>query len=235
MFSIAVIEDSKDDAEQIMGHIEKYGKEHDVTFSSVLWSEAESFINQYRPKYDIIFFDIELPGVNGMEAAKRIREMDAGVTIVFTTYLSRYAVKSYEVEAFDYIVKPVSYAAFLLKMRRIVSHVENVHDQTIVISGKKGIQRMLLSRLSYIEVQNHDILFHTEDGIIEGRGTLKELEEQLTPCHFLRCNNCYLVNLRHIRAVNDNMVVLVGGEQLPISRPKKREFIDGFTQYLGDV
>ena len=136
-------------------------------------------------------------------------------------------------DALDYMLKPVTYPMFRIKMQKALRHIEKTGegDITVILKGQ-NIVRIPLSELLYIEVQGHYLIYHTETGNYEVRGSLKETEEKLTARHFLRCNNCYLVNLRHIRSVEDNTVI-VGQDRLPISRPKKKGFLDGLTEYLG--
>ena len=130
------------------------------------------------------------------------------------------------------MVKPVSYSAFQLKLKKVLAYIEKNKDISLVITSKDGIHRVPVSKIIYIEVISHMLVYHTEDGEIETRGVLKDVEQELASRHFLRCNNCYLVNLRHITAVCDQDVVL-GSVTLPISRPKKKAFLDEFTKYLG--
>lgn len=232
MFHIAVIEDTESDAKKIKSYILQFAKQTNQKFKTTCFQNADSFLDKYKPIYDLIFMDIELPNTNGMDAAKKLRQKDPDVTLIFITNLSSFAVKGYEVDALDYMVKPVNYPLFHIKMQKAVTHIEKTSDTLIHIHMKTGILRMGISRIYYIEVRNHHLIYHTEEGEYEVRGTLKEVEEELAPLHFLRCNNCYLVNLRHITAVQDN-TVNVGNDILPISRPKKKGFMDKLTEYLG--
>lgn len=232
MFHIAIVEDSEKDLKKLISHLHLYEEESKNRFNIDSFKDADKFLDKYRPIYDLIFMDIELPNTNGMNAAKKIRSMDSSVVIIFITNLSQFAVKSYEVNALDYIVKPYPYATFFIKMQKAIKYISKNNDLTINIPTKTGLVRLSLSHIEYIEVKEHQLFYHTEEGIIEIRGSLKNVEEQLLPLHFLRCNNCYLVNLRHVKAVIGNDVI-VGSTKLSISRPKRRFFVDGLTNYLG--
>lgn len=233
MLRVAVIEDQKEDASRIQRYLIEFGACHDQKFQVSWFLDADSFLNKYRPVYDLIFMDIELPGQNGMDAARRLREVDSEVTLIFTTNLSSYAVHGYEVNALDYMLKPITYPMFQMKMLKAVRYIEKNLEACIklVLKGQKVVS-IPISSLYYIEVSGHYLIYHTETASYEVRGALREVEEKLLPYHFLRCNNCYLVNLRHIRSVQDNTVV-AGTDTLPISRPKKKSFLDGLTKYLG--
>lgn len=232
MLHIAVIEDSVADTKKVKMYIHQYSEQTRQTFKTTFFQSADHFLDKYKPIYDLIFMDIELPDTNGMDAAKKLRLKDPDVTLIFMTNLSSFAVKGYEVNALDYMVKPVNYSMFNMKMQKAVKHIEKMSDSLLNINCKNGIIRMRISKIYYIEVRNHRLIYHTEEGDYDVRGTLKKLEENLIPQHFLRCNNCYLVNLRHITSVQDGTVT-VGNDILPISRPKKKNFMDKFTEYLG--
>ena len=232
MLHAALVEDSQEDARKILLYLKQFGEKQQITFQTDHFNSAELFLDRYRPVYDIVFMDIELPGSNGMEAARKLRRIDPAVTLIFITNLSTFAVNGYEVDALDYMLKPVTYPMFQLKMQKAVRHIEKNGSGAISIALKGQLVRIPLTDLLYIEVQGHYLLYHTETSVYEARGSLRELEEKLISHHFLRCNNCYLVNLRHIRSVEDN-VVIVGEDRLPISRPKKKSFLDGLTEYLG--
>lgn len=233
MLRAALVEDSQEDARKILLYLKQFGEKQQITFQTDHFNSAELFLDRYRPVYDIVFMDIELPGSNGMEAARKLRRIDPAVTLIFITNLSAFAVNGYEVDALDYMLKPVTYPMFQLKMQKAVRHIEKNGSGAISVALKgQQLVRIPLTDLLYIEVQGHYLLYHTETSVYEVRGSLRELEEKLISHHFLRCNNCYLVNLRHIRSVEDN-VVIVGEDRLPISRPKKKSFLDGLTEYLG--
>lgn len=233
MLRAALVEDSQEDAGKILLYLKQFGEKQRITFQTDHFFSAELFLDRYRPVYDIVFMDIELPGSNGMDAARKLRRIDPAVTLIFITNLSAFAVNGYEVDALDYMLKPVTYPMFQLKMQKAVRHIEKDGSGSLSIALKgQQIVRIPLTDLLYIEVRGHYLLYHTETSVYEARGSLRELEEKLISHHFLRCNNCYLVNLRHIRSVEDN-VVIVGEDRLPISRPKKKSFLDGLTEYLG--
>ena len=233
MLRAALVEDSQEDAGKILLYLKQFGEKQRITFQTDHFFSAELFLDRYRPVYDIVFMDIELPGSNGMDAARKLRRIDPAVTLIFITNLSAFAVNGYEVDALDYMLKPVTYPMFQLKMQKAVRHIEKDGSGSLSIALKgQQIVRIPLTDLLYIEVRGHYLLYHTETSVYEARGSLREMEEKLISHHFLRCNNCYLVNLRHIRSVEDN-VVIVGEDRLPISRPKKKSFLDGVTEYLG--
>ena len=232
MYKFAIVEDNEAAAEKLAGFLERYANENDEVFEVVKFHDALDFLDGYRTVYDVVFMDIEMPGIDGMEAAHRLCRLDQKVILVFVTNMASYAVKGYEVNATDYIVKPVYYGDFELKLKRILAGYQAASEAILVVR-QGGYVRLLLRKIHYIEVQGHRLMYHTEDGIVEGSGTLLETEEKLKDKGFLRCNKCYLVNQRHIIGVNGYTLMLMGGEELQISRPRKKAFMSELAEAMG--
>lgn len=233
MFKIAIVEDNSAAAEKLKGFLERFAGENEESFDILVFGEAGSFLDGYRQIYDMVFMDIELPGTNGLEAARRLRLVDKKVTLIFVTNMARFAVKGYEVDAADYIVKPIHYGDFELKLKRIITRYTEA-DEAILVVRQSGFLRLLLREIRYIEVRGHRLMFHTEDGIVEGGGTLAQTEEKLYGKGFLRCNKCYLVNQRHITSVDGYVLKLTGGEALQISRLRKKAFMTELAEAMGN-
>jgi DNA-binding LytR/AlgR family response regulator len=178
--------------------------------------------------------DIQVPGMSGMETAKRIREKDGNVIIVFVTNLSQYAIKGYEVNAFDFILKPIDYNGFSMKLNRILTEYSHLHENYYVnIKNKEGVVRIPLEDLLYIEVVSHNIVFHKSDEEITIRGVLKDYVDDLSKHYFCLCNKGYLVNLAHVRKVDKIFAFMSDGTKLLISKGKRKEFLEELNKYLG--
>lgn len=182
--------------------------------------------------YDLVFMDIDMPYLDGMSAAHKLRELDENVCLVFVTNLARLAVQGYEVAAYDFIVKPVSYEDFTGKMPRIVKRLESLaRGRTLLVHSGTDIMRIAVDDIMYVEVMSHKLVYHLVRKNIVSYGTLKKVEEELADPCFVRCNKCYLVNLRYVMAIEENHAV-VGGEKLLISYPRRTEFTKALTDYL---
>jgi DNA-binding LytR/AlgR family response regulator len=232
MISVAVVEDEAGEADLLKTYLTRYGREAHEVFTVEHFPNAVVFLEHYTPKYDLVFFDIGLPHMDGMQAAARLRALDAQVTLIFVTNMAQFAVKGYEVDAFDFIVKPVVYDNFALKLHRALGKINAAKTRYILIASDAGKLRVDLGKLSYVEITGHKLVYHTQDGQIVSYGTLKQAEELIDDPLFFRCNSCYLVNLRQVTALK-GMCVRVGGDELLVSQPRRAPFEKALADYLG--
>jgi len=232
MLHIAVVEDDADALEQTRGFLERYGAEKGVELQLSLFRDGSEILDGYRPVYDIIFLDIEMPGINGMEAAERIRARDGDVVMVFITNMVQYAIRGYAVGALDYVLKPVNYYTFSTKLDRAVAMVRRKTSGQVVLNRPDGLVRLETRQIYYVEVQSRMLHYHTELGEFTVRGTLQAAEAELEKYHFARCNYWYLVNLFHVTEVRRDTVA-VAGHELEISRRNRTAFMTAVTNYVG--
>ena len=163
MYNIAIIEDEPAAARLLSGFINDYGENKNEQFNISTFSGAVKFLENYRGDYDIVFMDIELPDMNGMDASRRLREIDKDVLLIFVTNMAQCAVSGYDVGAFSFIVKPVSRQNFVMKFERAVERLKNRTDATVCIHGKTGAKRIGTADLKYVEIQGHNIVWHLTD------------------------------------------------------------------------
>ena len=234
MLNIVILEDQADQAERLTGMLEKYASSHsDFSYSLRLYDRSIPLLTEYKCDADILFLDIQVPDMLGMDAAKRIRAMDNKVMIIFITMLTQYAIEGYSVGAFDYVLKPVRYEELSTKMDRICRMLAHQNtSMTLELRTKEEMRRISADDITYIEVINHDILIHTDREVLRQWGNLKSYEDKLAPAHFVRCNACYLVNLKYVRGISGDTVT-VGSDELAVSKAKRKEFLMALAQYKG--
>ncbi len=229
-----MIEDEPSAARTLRGILDTYARENGVTFKITHFPDAVSFLTDYKTGFDIAFIDIELPALNGMDAAFKLREIDKKIIIIFVTNMAQYAVRGYEVDALYYIIKPINYQNTAYKLKRALSLLAANSDAEVIISQASGMIRLSTQTLMYVEIISHKLIYHTEDDTYVAYGTLSDVEKKLCEHHFFRCNNCYLVNARYIASISGYVVTLLNGEQLQISHPKKKQFMLDIANWLGE-
>lgn len=234
MVKVAIVEDDVRYQQQLKEYLEQYGEEKGEHFQIRIFGDGDEILENYRADYDLILMDIQMKFMNGMEAAEQIREMDKDVIIIFITNLSAYAMNGYRVDALDYVLKPVSYFSFSERIDRALNRRRNRMTTYFSIPIKGGVKRIEVSDLMYIEVHDHDLIYHMVGESFETRGSMKAAEEMLRDYPFFRCNKFYLVNLQYVEAVSGNDVHL-HREILQVSRAKRRELMDALNNYLNEI
>lgn len=234
MIRIAVVEDDKGYRDTLNDYLKQYEKESGNKIRTTFFEDGEDIVEDYSGDYDIILMDIEMQFMNGMTAAEKIRKMDEEVVIIFITNMPGYATSGYKVEALDYVLKPLSYFAFYQRIARAVSRMEKRIKQYAMIPMKGGMRRMDISRICYVEVLDHDLIYHTLDGNLQTRGTLKEVEQSLPEERFFRISKGFLVNMEHVEGIQDNDAI-VGGDNIRISRTLKKNFLNRLNDYMNEV
>ena len=234
MIRIALVEDDRSYREELMRFLTRYERESGERFNITTFSDGDEIVENYSCDYDIILMDIVMKYMNGMDAAERIREQDSEVVIIFITNTPQYAMKGYLVDALDYVLKPVTYFSFSQRIDRALSRMKKRTKRYLSISCKGGIQKLDVSKITYVEVRNHDLLFHTAEQEYLSKGTLTDVEQTLEQEHFFRCNKCYLVNLEYVEGVQNNDI-LVAGDLVQVSRARRKALLDALNDYINEV
>lgn len=232
MISVAIVEDNFTEAENLYSLLKRYGEETGTEIDVARFDNGFDFLDGYKAVYDVVFLDIEMPQMDGMTVARKLRGFDNDVFIIFVTNMAKYAIQGYEVNALDYFLKPARYHDIEMRMET-VRRQKTLSDFSIVIPFRGGMKKLSVNEIVYVESRAHDITFHTETEDFVNRGsTLKQYEKDLTDHGFFRCNTCYIVNMRYCTAVNDYMV-RCGNEELQISRARKKEFMRAILKSIG--
>ena len=187
----------------------------------------EYFMTTFGP--DIILLDMIMPLVNGMDTARELRQSDTAVRLVFLTSSPEFALESYEVRAFDYLLKPVAYERLAQLLDELSSMRPSATDE-LVIKTSFGYHALRLSDIEYAEARNKHVVFHLRDGRdIEALESFRSVEDRLAQnAVFFKCHRSYQVNLRNIDHFDRTEIVMRSGASIPLSRSSKQGFQDAY-------
>ena len=235
MIRIAIVEDDVTYSNQLEGYLHKYETEYGEAFEIATYTDGNLIVQDYHSQFDIILMDIEMQYMDGMSAAESIRKTDKEVVIIFITYTPQYAIRGYAVEALDYIVKPVSYFAFSQRLARAIIRMKKREHKSVIVPVKGGMVRLPANSIDYIESQGHDIIYRTKEGDYTASGTLRDAEEALKSLHFFRGSKWYLINLAQVAGLEEGYARFKSGRSIPLSRSRKKEFMEALAQYWDEV
>jgi DNA-binding LytR/AlgR family response regulator len=235
MLKALIVEDTPEEATALRHCLEAYGQEHGLEFE-VEWTQLAINLVKSQKRYDVIFLDIEIPGINGMEAAELVRLRDTATPIIFVTNLAQHAVKSYEVNAAGYIVKPVTLPKLALCMDKISGKLRRAGAAKLAIPTSGGLRALAIDDISYIELVRHDLIFHlaSDEEPVKLRGTIKQVLEQVDEgSPLLQVSSGCVVNMDYVRLIHGSEVRMADGTQLPLSRARRKAAVEAFSAFLG--
>ncbi len=233
MINIAMVEDTAEDLQRFEAFFASYAGEKQLDYELTTFPSGEDFLMSFSGQYDVIFLDIELGGITGLETGAKIREKDEEVLIIFLTKMGQFAINGYEVGAADYILKPLNEQIFTVKLNKLFRRMSQRGQLQETLSLGGGRHIVSTDQIFYVEVLKHDVTFHTAEGDFTERGSLREVEGKVSAFYFARLSNSFLVNLKYIAGIRKNEVQIKNGDVLTLSRSKKAEFLDKFNRFLG--
>lgn len=234
MVRIALVDDEESYLDTLEGFLIIYQKRQGCLFEITKYRDGDEIVRDFHCQFDLIFLDIQMNFLNGMSAAQEIRRLDSQVVLMFITNRTDYAIKGYEVDALDYVLKPISYFEFSKKLERALSRLDKKSELIMSVMVSAGLKRVYGDDILYIESEGHNLVFHTNQEVFKTRARISDYEEELFGYGFFRCNKGCLVNLKYVDGVDGGSAVL-GSERIPISRSRKQEFMTALTGYISNM
>lgn len=242
---IAIIEDVLTEAEKLRGFIRQYCGENGLSAEVDLYHSSAEFLDKFHRQYDVLFFDIELSHneADGMQAAHIVRSQDEDCTIVFVTNLAKYAIEGYQVNAQDFILKPINYEGFKFRFDAVTRRFANLDsgEHSILVKSKGSYYKLKVKDIYYICIINHICYFYGtfSEGDDASHLTCYETWMQLNTAQkeidsdkFVKCSPSYLINIDKVNKIEKNAVV-VGATSLPLSRNKKKDVVLAYMRGFG--
>lgn len=227
--NIAVCDDEKVIREQMREWIKQQCPDSEVD----AYESGEELFS-LKIKYDIIFLDIQMEGMNGIETARKIRKTDEDVVLIFITGMKEYVFEAFDVAAFHYLLKPVEKEKFHEVLERAIKEAVKNRERSekkLVIRTRGNNMLIDLKDIRYIESQKRKAEIHVSGDVLEMYATMKDLEQQLDES-FYRCHRSFFVNMEYISEYNSDSISLTTGEVVYLAKGKYPEFVRIYMRFL---
>ena len=232
MITFAVCDDEPMMAQELASHLADYMKEKSITaYDLSSFSDGRALL-EGAVSFDVIFLDIQMEQPDGMETARLLRQRGDRSLLIFVTVLKECVFDSFQVEAFDYLLKPLDSARFHQTMDRVLRSLEQRAAGDIVIQRRTGCEVVLLSDIVYCEVLGRKVYLHKNDGTVSGYYDKLEDLERRVDGRFFKCHRSFLVNLDYVCGCQNGQVLLSQGERIPASRLRERELTQALLRHM---
>lgn len=237
---IAIIEDEPAHSELLASYLQAWSRETSVPVNILSFTAAKDFLFIWEEtnNFDILFVDIQMEHMNGMELARRIRETDREIALVFTTGDEGYLEEGYEVEAMYYLLKPLSREKISRCMEKL--SLRRHMEHWVLVHGKEEALRLFVGRITYVEARGHGCMVETwsklgETSRTEIMESISEMAETLSPYGFVRCHRSYLCRVDSIYRIGKTELLLENGSMVPVSRRMYKEVSRAFIRHFRNV
>lgn len=228
---IAVCDDDKLFIDSVCDFLHRWAEQNDLEIQLFCFSNGDGLINTYRTgeRMDLILLDVLMPFLNGLDTAKELRDIDAAVPIIFLTSSKEFAIESYDVKAFHYLLKPLN-AEKLSAVMDDFLRTSAAPKKMFAASTNDGFIQLVVSDVEYIEAQNRHVFFHMTDGrTIAGNDALYKCSEVFDEENgFLSCHRSYIINLGRIQQFDRSRLITTRHAMIPISRNRYEKLKDAY-------
>ena len=234
MIHIAICDDEKHMSAHIRSCVSDFFRKKNRETSLRMFSSGEELLS-YNGQIDILFLDIQMKGMDGMETARKLRADQFRGFLVFITVLKEMVFQSFEVQAYDYLVKPVDKKQFEKTMERLYASMQNAREDSLLV--QKGYEGRIIPKdeIVFCEIIDRKIYLNLASGeVVDYYERIENLEAKLDK-HFYRCHRSYLINLKHLKGYKNGTACMDNGKKIPVSRLRSKEFSGVVLQYMKNI
>ncbi|MDB8791088.1 LytTR family DNA-binding domain-containing protein [Romboutsia sp. 1001216sp1] len=234
MINIGICDDELYCRSNIKDILKEILSSYPINYNIYEFSSGEELLNNYPKDLDILIMDIQMKTINGMDTARKIREFDQNLEIIFMTSFVEFMQEGYEVKAYRYILKPINERKISKNILPCINEIVKKRNNYLTINVKNYVDRIKIDSIIYIETDRPNILIYTHDNMYTTKMSISKIEKILSEYGFFRCHNSYIVNLKLVESMTGNTVV-VGGKDIPISKYRVKNLKLAITNILGDI
>ena len=234
MIYIAICDDEKHMSDQIRAMASDFFRKKNREIRLRTFLSGEELLND-EGQIDILFLDIQMKGMDGLETARKLRAGQFRGFLIFITVLKEMVFQSFEVQAYDYLVKPVEEKQFEKTMERLFASMQNAGEDSLLV--QKGYEGRIIreDEIVFCEVIDRKIYLNLASGeVVNYYERIENLETKLGS-HFFRCHRSYLINLKHLKGYKNGTACMDNGKEVPVSRLRSREFSGVVLQYMKNM
>lgn len=233
MFTVIICEDEQVQRKQIVDYLKKLLGELGILYEIIEYETGEQLLNNYSQKAQLVFLDIQMGKLTGMETARQLREIDREVDIIFISGITTYMQEGYEVNAKRYLIKPITLEEFTRQVKPCIQAILKKQEEFIWIKSGYASYRLLVHDILYAETYGRKVNVYTKQKVYDTHISLGKIEKQLDKKQFFRCHRGYLVNLKHIDGIEKEYLTIAENE-IPISRFKVKELKKALAEIIGE-
>lgn len=235
MIRVAICEDEREIQLLIEDYIKEILKSINVEYEIQKYNSGEELLECNLKNIDILLLDIQMGQLNGMDTARKIREVDNKMEIIFITSLIDYIQEGYEVRAYRYLLKPIKLEELEKHVLTCIKEIEKNKNHYILIKNKSNTYKIYSNEIKYIEVQKKDMRIHTINKTFDVKYSLEKIEKDLNSDEFVRCHKSFIINLNYVENIKLNTAILESGEEVSVSRYRYKDVKERFLKFLGDT
>jgi len=231
MFKLAVCDDEPCMLEELSERLSGYMEERGLAFQIFRFDSAGALLDS-GGDFDLLLLDIQMEPMDGMEAARLLRARGWDGLLIFTTVLREAVFDAFELNAFDYLLKPLDEKRFSGTLDRAIRALEDMKCKSLMVQSRGVCRVVAFSQIVYCEVMGRKVYLHLLDGeVLDYYERIENLAGQLDG-RFFRCHRSYLVNLDHVLGCREGLVSLAGGDKAPVSRLREKELVQALLAHM---
>lgn len=231
MLHIAICDDEKDMSDKIRTMVSDFFHRKSMEIEILQFSSGEELLKCDKI-IDILFLDIQMNGMDGMETARKLRSRKFRGFLIFITVLKEMVFQSFEVQAYDYLVKPIEERHFEKIMERLLASMRNADEASLLV--QKGYESSIISfdDIVFCEIIDRKVYLHLASSeVVDFYERIEKLETKLDS-RFFRCHRSYLINLKYLKSYKNGIAYMENGKEIPVSRLRSKEFSGVILQYM---